>query len=70
MHQLPYPNHPETTIQTEAATLYPQQETAETNLAVTIQQQGNQVEGIGMAVDLNKGIINIRSHPKGFYRPA
>lgn len=70
MHQLPYPNHPETTIKTEAVTIHPATETAETDQHVLIRQLGNQVEGVGMKADMNKSDIDILSQSKGYYYPA
>jgi lipopolysaccharide export system protein LptC len=67
MHQLPYPSRPETTIKTEAVSIYPATEIAETDQPVLIQQLGNQVEGVGMKADMGKGIIDILSQSKGYY---
>jgi len=70
MHQLPYPGRPETTIKTEAITIHPATEKAETDQPVLIRQLGNQVEGVGMKADMGKGIIDILSQSKGYYHPA
>jgi len=70
MHQLPYPNHPETTIKTETAIIHPAKETAETDQAVLIQQLDNEVKGVGMKADMNKGIIDILSQSEGYYQPT
>lgn len=67
MHQLPYPSHPETTIKTEAVSIYPSTEIVETAQPVLIQQFENEVEGIGMKADMSNGIIDILSQSKGYY---
>ena len=69
MHQLPYPNHPETIIRTESVRIYPAAQTAETDQWVSIQQQKNQLQGLGMKANLGEGMIDILSQTQGYYHP-
>jgi LPS export ABC transporter protein LptC len=70
MHQLQQPEHPETLIRTEEAVLYPKTQTAQTNLAVTIDQPGKRVKGVGMSANLDTGEITIFSESESDYQPS
>jgi len=55
------------TLQTEELTVYPQQEYAETDAAVTITSDRSDTRAIGMRLDTGKGLLELLSNTRGTY---
>lgn len=62
-------SNPRTTITTTALTIFPNDQIAKTNQAVTFQQPATTVHGIGMIADMNIGTIKLLSNTRGEYAP-
>lgn len=67
VHQTAGANNQENTMTTTQLTIYPKRHYAETNQAVTITQPGSVIKGIGLKATLDKGIVELLSHPHGIY---
>jgi lipopolysaccharide export system protein LptC len=61
--------NPNTTMHTNALTIFPDKQQAETNDAITITQPDTIVHAVGMLADLNDGTIKLLSQAKGEYVP-
>lgn len=62
-------NHKNTQLLTEKITYYPDQNTASTDLPITIVQPGSIIHAIGMDVVFNTGTITLLSKINGTYNP-
>lgn len=54
-------------LQTEALTVYPQREYAETDAAVTISSDRSETRAIGMRLDVGQGLLELLSQTRGSY---
>ncbi|HLB42998.1 MAG TPA: LPS export ABC transporter periplasmic protein LptC [Gammaproteobacteria bacterium] len=63
-------NHPITVIKTSTLTVYPNQQTAETNDPITLVQPNTLIKAIGMFADMNSGDIRLLSQARGEYVPT
>lgn len=61
--------NPTTTMQTDALTVYPEKQTARTDLAITITQPDAIVHATGMLADMNDGTVKLLSKAQGEYVP-
>jgi lipopolysaccharide export system protein LptC len=57
----------EITLLTRDLTIYPQREYAETGAAVTITSGRNEMQAVGMRLDLSDGRLELLSETKGKY---
>ncbi|MDX1902441.1 MAG: LPS export ABC transporter periplasmic protein LptC [Gammaproteobacteria bacterium] len=58
-----------TTLLTEALTIFPETQQAQTNLPVTIKQPSTIMHGVGMLSNLKDGTIRLLSQTRGEYVP-
>lgn len=69
LHQPQLSEHLETTIKTNALTVYPERSFAESNQNVTILRPGTIVHGKGVQAELATGVIKLLSQSHGVYAP-
>lgn len=69
IHHAADENNPATLIKTQALTVYPNQNLAETHQEITLIQPSLIVKSKGMKADLNSGDINLLSQARGEYVP-
>lgn len=62
-------NNPATLIKTTSLTVYPNQQTAETNDLITLIQPSITVKATGMQANMNTGDIKLLSQARGEYAP-
>jgi len=67
MHRPPTPEEAEITLLTEDVTIFPQREYAETDAAVTITSGRNEMQAVGMRLNLSDGRLELLSETKGKY---
>lgn len=59
-----------TVLTTEALSIFPQKETAETDQKVVISSTSGNTEGVGMDYHFEKRVMNLHADVKGFYKDA
>lgn len=69
IHQAPEPNFPETTIVTNAMTVYPHYSFAKTDQAITITRPDTVIQAIGMEARFKEGTFKLLSASRGIYVP-
>lgn len=67
LHRPATPENAEITLLTRDLTIYPQREYAETGSAVTITSGRNEIQAVGMRLDLSNGRLELLSETKGKY---
>lgn len=62
-------DNPLTTMQTAALTIFPEQQIAKTNVAVTVQQPETTVHAVGMLANWDQGTVHLLSQAREEYAP-
>lgn len=60
-------NDPDTTVQTESLTVFPNQRLVKTDEAITFIQPNTKIHAVGMLADIEAGTIKLLSQTKGEY---
>jgi lipopolysaccharide export system protein LptC len=69
IHHLADPENPNTTLRTNTLTIFPNQQIAQTNEAVTFVQPNTTVHAVGMLANLDVGTVKLLSQTQGEYDP-
>lgn len=67
VHQNAGPNNQELTLTTNSLTIFPENQTAQTDQPVTIIQPGTLINSVGLRADLKKGVVELLSKARGVY---
>lgn len=67
VHQSAGPNNQELTLTTSSLTIFPQQQTAQTDQPVKIIQPGTVINSVGLKADMKKGEVDLLSKARGVY---
>jgi lipopolysaccharide export system protein LptC len=70
IHHVADPENPTTSLRTNTLTIFPSQQIAQTNEAVTFVQPDTTVHAIGMLANLEAGTVKLLSNTKGEYDPS
>jgi lipopolysaccharide export system protein LptC len=70
IHHLADKENPQTSLLTDSLTIYPDQQLASTNQAVTFLQPDTTVHAVGMLANLEAGTIKLISQTQGEYVPS
>ncbi|MES2216782.1 MAG: LPS export ABC transporter periplasmic protein LptC [Pseudomonadota bacterium] len=70
IHHLADPENPTTSLRTNTLTIFPNQQIAQTNEAVTFVQPDTTVHAIGMLANLDVGTVKLLSQTQGEYDPS
>jgi lipopolysaccharide export system protein LptC len=63
-------NNPTTTMTTTSLTVFPNQQLAKTNEAITVSQPDSTLHAVGMFANMNDGTVKLLSQTRGEYVPA